>query len=83
MGAECSRKAASRRRVVGTIRSLVNARERMKKDRIAKKVYVGECTGNHSVGISRKRWIDTVKDCLRKRVLDVKQARRMAQDRSE
>ena len=31
----------------------------------------------------RKRWTDTVKDCLRKRGLDVKQARRMVQDRSE
>ena len=43
---------------------------------------VGEC-GSHSVDRARKRWIDTVKDCLRKRDLDVRQARRMLQDRSE
>ena len=31
----------------------------------------------------RKRWTDTVKDCLRKRGLDGRQARRKVQDRSE
>ena len=57
--------------------------EKMKRHRIAKKVYVGECAGIRSVGKSRKRWIDTVKECLRKRGLDVRQARRMIQDRNE
>ena len=33
--------------------------------------------------LTRKRWIDTVKDCLRKRGLDVRQVRRMVQDRVE
>ena len=36
--------------------------ERMENDRIAKRVYVGECAGSHSVEMPRKRWIDTVKD---------------------
>ena len=44
--------------------------ERMEKDRIAKGVYVGEYAG--SVGRLRKTWIDTMKDCLRKRGLDVR-----------
>ena len=57
--------------------------ERMEMDRVAKRVYVGECVGSRSVGRPRKRWIDTTKDCLRKRGLDVKQARRMVQDRCE
>ena len=43
--------------------------ERMENDRIAKRVYVGECAGSRSVGRPRKRWIDTVKECLRKRGL--------------
>ena len=43
---------------------------------IAKKVYVGECAGCRSVGRPWKRWIDTVKDCLKKRGVDVRQARR-------
>ena len=30
--------------------------ERMEKDRIAKRVYVGECGGSHSVGRAWKRW---------------------------
>ena len=46
--------------------------ERMEKDRITKRVYVGVCAGSYSVGSPRKSWIDTVKDCLRKRGLDVK-----------
>ena len=55
----------------------------MERDRIAKRVYVGECAGSRSVGRLWKRWIDTVKECLKKRVLDVRQARRMVQGRSE
>ena len=51
--------------------------ERMEKNRIAKRVYVKECAGNLSVGMPRKRWIDAEKDCLRKRGLCVRQARRM------
>ena len=35
------------------------------RDRIANRVYVGECAGSHSVGRSWKRWIDTVKHCVR------------------
>ena len=57
--------------------------ERMEKDRIAKRVHVGECAGSRSVGRPRKRWIDTVKDCLRKVSLEVRQTRRIVQDRSE
>ena len=35
------------------------------------------------MGRTWKRWIDTVKDCLRKRGVDVREERRMVQDRSE
>ena len=44
----------------------------MENDRIAKRVSVGEW----------KQWLDTAKECLRKRGLDVRQARRMVLDRS-
>ena len=57
--------------------------ERMERDRVAKSVYIGECAGSRSVGRPRKRWIDTVKEGLSKRGLDVRQARRMVQDRIE
>ena len=56
--------------------------ERMENDKIGKRVYVGECGGRCSAGRPRKRWIDTVKDCLKKRGLDIRQARRMVHDRS-
>ena len=41
--------------------------ERMGNDRIAKRFYIGEFAASRSVGRARKRWIDTVKDCLRKK----------------
>ena len=53
------------------------------RDRIAKRVYVGEFACSHSVGRPQKRRIDTVKECLKKRGLDVREARGMVQDRTE
>ena len=47
--------------------------ERMERDRITKRVYVGGCAGSCPVGRPRKRWIDTVKLCLRKTGLNIKQ----------
>ena len=51
--------------------------ERMENDRIAKRIYVGKCAGSCSVSRLRKRWIDTVNDCLKKGGLHIRQARRM------
>ena len=45
-------------------------------------MYVGECAGSPSVDRPRKRWIDSVKNCLKKRGLDVRQAKIMVHDRS-
>ena len=55
----------------------------MENDKIAKRVYVGECAGSRSLGRARKRWTDIVKECLKlkKRGLDIRQARRMVHDR--
>ena len=52
----------------------------MKNDRITKRVYVGECADRRSVDRPKKRLIDTAKDCLKKRDLDVQQARIMVHD---
>ena len=41
------------------------------------RVYVGEWAGSRSLGRPRKRCTDTVKDCLKKRSLDIRQARIM------
>ena len=49
--------------------------ERIENNRIPKRFYVGEFAGR-----VRKRGIDTMKDCLKKRVLDVRQARRILHD---
>ena len=54
----------------------------MENDRIAKRVYVGECGFSRSVGRPQNRWIDTVKDCLKKRGMDVRQARGMIHEKN-
>ena len=41
--------------------------ERMENEKIAKMVYVWECACSHSVGRPRKRWVDRVKDWLKKK----------------
>ena len=38
----------------------------MENVRIAKRVYVGECASSRSGGRPWKRWVDTVKERLRK-----------------
>ena len=40
-----------------------------------------KCVGSLSVSGPRERWIDNVKECLRKRGLDIRQAKKMVQDR--
>ena len=57
--------------------------EKVENDRIAKRGYVGGCGCSHSVGRPRKKWTVTVKDYLRTRSLDVRQARRIVHDRIE
>ena len=42
-----------------------------------------ECAVSRSLARPRKRWIDIRMECLRKRGLDERQARRRVQDRSE
>ena len=65
-------KGSCERNDEGVLRWLSHV-EKIENDRIAKRVYVGECAGSRSVGRQRKRWIDAMKDCLRKRGLNVKQ----------
>ena len=48
----------------------------MENDRIAKRVCYA---GSHSVCWTQKKWIDCMKECLKKGGLDVKQAGRMVQ----
>ena len=48
------RKALDKRIDEGVLRWFGHVK-RMERDRIAKKIYVGECVGSHLVGRSRKR----------------------------
>ena len=56
--------------------------KRIQNDRIAKRVHVGECASSRSVGRLQERWIDNVKECLKKIGLDVSQPRRVMHDRN-
>ena len=76
------RKGLDERIDEGTLRWFCHVK-RVERDRVAKRVYVREWAGNCSVGRPRKRWIDTMKEYLRKRDLDIRQARRRVQDKSE
>ena len=57
--------------------------ERLESDRIAERIYVRKNGGSHSVRRPQKKWIDTMKECLRKRVLDIRQPKRMLQEKCE
>ena len=50
----------------------------MENDRIAVRVFVGECVGSHSTGQPSREGL-----FKEKRGLDVRQSRRMVHDRSE
>ena len=54
----------------------------MENDWVVKMVYVRKCSGSHSAGRPRKRGINTMKNCLKKRDVDARQARIMEHDRS-
>ena len=49
---------------------------------IAMRVYVGEYDGSRILGRPRKKLIDIVKECLKKRGLDVRQTRIIVHDMS-
>ena len=44
--------------------------KRMDEDRVVKRVYVSECRGSRIRGRPRKRWIDSVRECLSERGLN-------------
>ena len=53
-------------------------------DGIAKRVYVKSVWGTHLAGQTRKRWVDSVNDCLKKKSgLSVRHVRRVVYDRDE
>ena len=54
--------------------------ERMGEERLVGRVYRANMEGNRGRGRPQRRWIDTVKDCLKKRGMDIREARRMLHD---
>ena len=56
-------------RIGGSVLQQFRNTERMGNDRIAERVYVGECVGISLEGRPWRRWTDSVNDCLKKRGL--------------
>src|SRR5678815_1717427 len=57
--------------------------ERMNDNRLVKRMYSGECVGNRPVGRPKKKWIESVKECLQERNVSLAEARRKVHDRRE
>ena len=68
----CRVKKGIDERIDGSILRCFDHVEKMEKDKISIRVYVGECDGNHSVYRPQKRWTDTMKEYLKKRGLDIR-----------
>jgi hypothetical protein len=56
--------------------------ERMDVNRLVKRMYNSECVGDRPVGRPKKRWIESLKECLTERNVSLVEARRIVHDRS-
>src|SRR5678815_4819944 len=57
--------------------------ERMNDSRLVKRMYSGECFGNRPAGRPKKKWIESVKECLQVTNVSLAKARRKMHDRRE
>src|SRR5678815_4204400 len=57
--------------------------ERMNGSRLVKRMYCGECVGNRPAGRTKKKWIESVNECLKERNVNLVEARRKVYNRSE
>ena len=57
--------------------------ERMDDSRMVKRMYKSECIGKRPPGRAKRRWIDSVEECLVEKNVSLVQARRLAHDRCE
>src|SRR5678815_4553858 len=49
--------------------------ERMNDSRLVKRMYSGECVGNQQAGRPKKKWIESVNECLKDRNVSLAKAR--------
>src|SRR5678816_32877 len=57
--------------------------ERMSDSRLVKRMYSGECAGNRPAWRPKKKWIESVKECLEERNVSLAEAIRKVHNRSE
>src|SRR5678815_4421311 len=57
--------------------------ERMDDGRLVKPIYSSQCAGNRPAGRQKKKWIESVKECLEERNASLAEARRKVHNRSE
>ena len=79
----CGVKKGVNERINETILRWFGHLERMDESRLVKRMYNGECVGKRPVGRPKKRWIDSVKECLNERNVNLVEARRMVCNRDE
>jgi len=57
--------------------------ERMNESRLVKRMYSGECVGNRPAGRPKRKWIESVNECLKERNVSLAEARIKVHDRRE
>src|SRR5678815_731318 len=78
----CIRDRVNERINESTLRWFVHV-ERMNDSRLVKRMYSGECARNRPAGRPKKKWIESVMECLQERNVSLSQARRKVHDRRE
>ena len=62
---------------------MVGHMERMNDSRLVKRMYSGECVGNRPAGRPKRKWIESVNECLKERNVSLAEARIKVHDRRE
>src|SRR5678815_2020700 len=57
--------------------------ERMNDSRLVKRMYSGECVRNRPAGRPKKKWIESVNECLKERDMSLAEARIKVHNKSE
>src|SRR5678815_3227880 len=57
--------------------------ERLDDSQLVKRMYGGECTGNQPAGRPKKKWIESVKECLEEKNVSLEEAKRKVHNKNE
>src|SRR5678816_4581044 len=57
--------------------------KRMDDSRLVRRMYSGECAGNRPAGRPKEKWIESVKECLKKKNVSLAEAIRKVHNKNE